>query len=504
MNSTMCQFWGVLFLALLYCVNASVLNNEIDSPVCFKDGFLFGVATAAYQIEGAWNVSGKGVSIWDKLTHEEPEKIFDHSNGDIADGSYYKVKEDVRLIKELGVSLYRFSVSWPRILPNGLSYKINEDGIRYYNEVIDELIRNNITPAITIFHWDLPQYLRDMGGWTNALMADFMVEYSRILFENFGDRVKIWMTFNEPLTFCQLSDYAGADNPEGSGIKSYLCGHNVIRAHGMVYRMFEEEYRPKIGGEMGIVISYAWEEPYSDSEEDQAAAERARNFQFGWFAHPIFSEAGDYPPIMRSVVDKNSKEQGFPSSRLPSFTPGEVKMIKGSADFLGLNHYTTRLVQQVPKNNSNPTSENDINVKQIIDEKWPKTGSSWLSVVPWGFRKTLNWLKVAYNNPKILVTENGMSTGPGLDDKKRIEYIDGYLRSLHDAVYEDGCNVVGYTYWSLMDNFEWKRGYSERFGLYEVDYESPNLTRTPRLSAKYYTSVAKTGCLPDSLADLEL
>uniref|UniRef100_A0A2A4JUL2 beta-glucosidase n=1 Tax=Heliothis virescens TaxID=7102 RepID=A0A2A4JUL2_HELVI len=546
---------AILYLALSHRVSSSILNNEVDSKVCFKDGFVFGVATSAYQVEGAWNVSGKGESIWDRLTHEHPEDIFDHSNGDIADGCYYKVKEDVRLMKDLGISFYSFSAIVIIIFIYLILSKVNEDGIRYYNELIDELIHNNITPALTMYHWDLPQYLGEMGGWTNPLMADYFVDYARVLLDNFGSKVKLWMTFNEPLSFCRQYD------PYGT--KDYLCGHNVLRAHGMVYRMFEKEYRDKIGGEMSIVISFSWSEPHSDSKEDQTAAETDRQFGYGWFANPIFSEVGDYPAIMRSVVDENSKQQGFARSRLPYFTPQEVKMLRGSWDYLALNHYTTFMVKHRPKkNDSEPTYINDINVESYQKDDWPKTNSSWLKVVPWGFRKALNWIKLAYKNPKVLVTENGRSTQPGLSDIDRISYIDEYLRAMHSAMYEDGCNVVpwgfrkalnwiklayknpkvlvtengrstqpglsdidrisyideylramhsamyedgcnviGYTYWSFLDNFEWSRGYSERFGLIEVDYKSPNLTRTPRQSAKYFTNVAKTGCLPDNLAD---
>uniref|UniRef100_A0A2A4JVL1 beta-glucosidase n=1 Tax=Heliothis virescens TaxID=7102 RepID=A0A2A4JVL1_HELVI len=494
MTTTIHLYCAILYLALSYRVSSSKLDNEVDSKVCFKDGFVFGVATSAYQVEGAWNVSGKGESVWDRSTHEHPEYIFDHSNGDVADGCYYKVKEDVRLMKELGINFYRFSVSWPRILPNGLSYKVNEDGIRYYNELIDELIHNNITPAVTMYHWDLPQYLGEMGGWINPLMAEYFVDYARVLLDNFGSKVKLWMTFNEPLSFCHTNDH--------SGTTEYLCGHNVLRAHGMVYRMFEKEYKEKIRGGMGIALSFSWSEPESASKEDQTAAETDRQFAMGWFAHPIFSEAGDYPPVMRSTVDENSKQQGFPRSRLPYFTPQEVEMLRGSCDWLGLNHYTSKMVKHLPKrNDSEPTFANDINVITYQRKDWPKTNSSWLTVVPWGFRKVLNWIKLTYNNPKVLVTENGRSTQPGLSDTDRIFYIDEYLRAMHSAMYEDGCNVVGYTYWSFLDNFEWGRGYSERFGLIEVDYKSPNLTRTPRQSAKYFTNVAKTGCLPEKLAD---
>ncbi|XP_026738673.1 myrosinase 1-like [Trichoplusia ni] len=497
-------FHCLIHIILIFRVQATVKErNELDSKLCFHSSFAFGVATASFQIEGAWNVSGKGESIWDRYTHEHPERVFDHKNADVADGSYYKVKEDVQLLSQLGVNFYRFSISWPRILPDGLSNNVNEDGIRYYKELIEELRKNKITPVATMYHWDLPQSLQELGGWTNPIIADYFVDYARVLLDNFGDTVKVWLTFNEPLTFCE-NGYGGDDAPGGrsSGFEDYMCGHNVLRAHGMVYRMFDQKYRKITKGVMGITNVFPWIEPATTSREDQKAADAARQFMFGWYANPIFSQQGDYPQVMRKAVDANSKRQGFPRSRLPYFTAEEVEMIRGSFDFMGLNHYTTYLAAPGSgKISTKPSYQDDINAIITQKDEWPKSNSTWLRVVPWGFRRCLNWIKNAYNNPKILITENGVSFEAGLHDTKRVNYIDAYLRALHAAIYKDGCHVLGYTYWSLMDNFEWMRGYSERFGLYQVDYESQNLTRTPRLSAKYFSNVAKTGCLPDDYTD---
>ncbi|XP_075977475.1 myrosinase 1-like [Anticarsia gemmatalis] len=489
----------LLFSALIYGVE----SNIIDAKICFPEEFMFGVATASYQIEGAWNVSGKGESIWDRYTHEHPDRVFDHKNGDVADGSYYKYKDDVALMKQLGVGFYRFSMSWPRILPTGLSNEINEDGIRYYTELIEELRANRIIPMVTMYHWDLPQTLQDLGGWTNPVMADYFLDYAKVLLDNFADKVPIWITFNEPLSFCH-DGYGGEDAPGGraSGFEDYMCGHNVLRAHGMVYDLYDREYRHRVKGGMGITLDIAWMEGITSSTEDQIAAETARQFMFGWFANPIFSKTGDYPAVMRKRIDANSKKQGFPRSRLPTFTREEVKMIRGSFDFMGVNHYTTYLVEPGDgKVQPHPSYYNDGNVKlyQLVD--WPKTNSTWLRVVPWGFRKALNWIKTTYNDPLMLVTENGVSFEPGLKDVKRVQFIDSYLRSLHAAITIDKCRVKAYTYWSLLDNFEWMRGFSERFGLTEVDYDSPDLTRTPRQSFNYYKYVATTGCLPNNYAD---
>ncbi|CAH2050920.1 unnamed protein product, partial [Iphiclides podalirius] len=488
-----------------YCVLPAILavlgarvsvTARADAKICFPPHFMFGVATAAYQIEGAWNASGKGESIWDRYTHSHPERIFDHRNGDVATDSYHQFKEDVRILAELGVQHYRFSISWPRVLPTGMSNDVNEDGVSYYSRLIDELRANDIEPVVTMYHWDLPQALQDLGGWTNPIIADYFADYAKVLFEHFGDRVKVWFTFNEPLSFCGQG-YGGLDAPgsNSSGLEDYMCGHNVLRAHAAAYRMHQALFGGR--GALGIVLDFAWMEPATTSKEDQRAAETAREFTFGWFAHPIFSPEGDYPPVMRQRIDAMSKRQNFPRSRLPSFTAAEVQAIRGSADLLGLNHYTTYLVARGSGGvRRQPSFANDMGVLITQKKEWPRSNSTWLRVVPWGFRRALNHVRREYG-PPVLVTENGVSSTRGLKDWRRTRYLSAYLRALHAAM-ADGCRVIGYTCWSLMDNFEWTRGFSERFGLYEVDYESPDRKRTPRMSANYYAKLARTRCLPDS------
>ncbi|KAJ2947989.1 hypothetical protein O0L34_g9781 [Tuta absoluta] len=478
---------------------------ETSEKLCFPKNFKWGVATASYQIEGAWNISGKGESIWDRHTHTHPEWIADHSNGDVADDSYHQYREDVRLMKQLGVQFYRFSISWPRIVPSGFTNVINKDGLRYYSDLIDLLLANNIQPTITMYHWDLPQKLQELGGWTNPIIADYFVDYARVLFSEFGDKVKSWTTFNEPLSIC-LGGYGSTTKAPGtgdSGIQDYMCAHNVLRAHGMAYRMIEKEFSlRKKDVLIGISLNMAWMEP--DTKDDENAAAILRDFFYGWYAHPIFSETGDYPPFMRQRIDDYSRRQHFPRSRLPTFTQEEIDVIKGSADFLGLNHYTSLMAKKanVPMA-MNPSWGNDCGEGAYYKKDWPYTNSSWLRVVPWGFRKMLVWIKYTYNNPPVLVTENGVSTIPGLRDSSRVTYIDDYLRSMHTAVTVDKCNVLGYTYWSLIDNFEWERGYSERFGLHEVDYTSPQRSRTPRDSAEFYSEIARTGCIPPRMIDFD-
>ncbi|CAG9796297.1 unnamed protein product, partial [Diatraea saccharalis] len=490
----------------LFVYSGECSSIGTTSKLCFPNEFLFGVATASYQIEGAWNVSGKGENIWDRYTHTRPERIFDHNTGDVAADSYHHYKQDVKLLKDLGVSFYRFSISWSRILPTGLTNEINQDGIKYYKNVIEELRRNGIEPLVTMYHWDLPQPLQDLGGWTNPVIAEYFFDYAKVLLDNFSDSVRFWLTFNEPFRFCH-DGYGGSDAPgdRSSGMEDYLCAHTVLRAHGAVYRMFHRYYKPINNGLMGITLDLAWIEPASTSVEDCETAEIARQFMFGWYAHPIFTKDGNYPPVMRKLIDEMSTRQNFVRSRLPHFTMEEVEMIRGAYDFMGLNHYTTYLATKTSRPISPiPLYEADMGVKLSQNKDWPKSNSTWLKVVPWGLRKTLNWIKSTYNNPPVLITENGISLEPGLHDPRRINYIDGYLRALHAAITKDGCNVYGYTYWSLLDNFEWTRGYSERFGLFEVDYNSDERVRTPRQSAAYYSNIATTKCLPDTYSGYKL
>ncbi|KAF2887788.1 hypothetical protein ILUMI_18385, partial [Ignelater luminosus] len=352
------------------------------NPNKFPDDFLLGTASSSYQIEGAWNLSGKGENIWDRYTHTHPELILDRSTGDVACDSYHKYEEDVALMKKMGVQFYRFSLSWSRILPTGFAYQINPDGIRYYNDLINLLLKNDIIPLVTLFHWDTPQPLEDLGGFTNALMVEWFEDYARVVFENFGDRVKLWLTFNEPKQTCYegVGGYNKAPGYESSGIGDYLCAHNLIKAHARAYHLYDKEFRPKQNGNISISIDAAWLEPGTNSTADKEAAERLIVFNFGWYADPIFHPNGDYPEVMRKLVPERSKKEGFKRSRLPEFTKEEVKYIKGTFDFLGLNHYTTLLVKDIPEIplGGKPSVEKDSRTESWQDPSWPPSSSGWL------------------------------------------------------------------------------------------------------------------------------
>ncbi|KRT83938.1 glycoside hydrolase, partial [Oryctes borbonicus] len=438
---------------------------------------------------------GKGENIWDRLTHSRPEHIADRSNGDIACDAYHKTVEDVQLLKDLGVNFYRFSLSWSRILPTGHSNEVNSDGIRYYNELIDELIKNEIVPFVTMYHWDLPHPFQELGGWTNPLIIDYFEDYADIVFKNFGDRVKHWITFNEPTLVCEhgyaLGTMAPAYTQEGIG--DYLCGHNLLLSHGRAYKLYDEKYRELQKGKIGITCESPWFEPKTDGDEwDIEMAENSIQMNLGWFTHPIFSKSGDYPPIMRQKVDAMSERESFTRSRLPYFTDDEIQLLNGSSDFFGLNHYTTTLCTTMQWEVIGPSHNLDVGADFEQNPEWEGGASSWLKVVPWGLRKLLNWINKEYGNPEVIITENGFSDRGGLNDCRRINYYNSYLTEVLNAIHEDGCNITGYTAWSFMDNFEWNQGYTERFGLHFVDFEDPNRPRKPKMSSRVYKNIIQT------------
>ncbi|XP_067010248.2 myrosinase 1 [Anabrus simplex] len=494
LSLVMTGFVALLLLAVL----ALGVARTSNSTNRFPEGFLFGAASAAYQVEGAWDEDGKGESIWDRMLHDHPDYVKDRQNGDVADDSYHKYKEDVRVLKELGVDFYRFSISWPRVLPTGEANNVNPTAIQYYNNLIYELLDNGIQPMVTMYHWDLPQWLQDLGGWTNPIIADYFEDYARVLYENFGDRVKWWFTLNEPLSCINGYASSGEDAPsiDKPGVGDYLAAHHMLIAHARAYHLYNDHYRSTQHGKVSIVLNNEWDEPKTNSTDDVAAAERARQFNLGLFAHPIFSSEGDYPAVVRERVDRNSQAEGRTRSRLPVFSEEMVEYIKGTYDFFALNHYSTQLIASGEAGRK-PSRYRDAGTLSSVDPSWPSSASSWLKVVPWGFRKMINWVYREYNGVPILITESGFSDHGTLNDTGRINYYTSYLSELLKAVHEDGCNVIGYAAWSIIDNFEWNSGYTERFGLYLVNFSDPTRPRTAKASAQVLRNIIRTRQLPD-------
>ncbi|KAJ8924115.1 hypothetical protein NQ315_006897 [Exocentrus adspersus] len=477
------------FYCVLFLRNTNALSNHT-----FPTWFKFGAATASYQVEGAWNEDGKGENIWDRFTHRNSSRIKNHANGDVACDSYHKYKQDVQLLKQLGVDFYRFSISWSRILPTGYPDQVNKAGAQYYKNLIKELKANNIEPYVTIYHWDLPQPLQEIGGWLNDKLVDIFAEYARTLFSLYGNDVKHWFTFNEPRQICYEGYGIGEKAPglKLPGTGPYKCAHVLIKSHAKAYHVYQENFKEKQGGKLGMVVDTDWYEPATSHPLDREAAERTLQFRWGWYVHPLVF--GNYPKIMIERVARRSKLEGFEVSRLPTFTSEEINYIKGTFDFLGFNQYSTSLVKHRPEPEIGiPSYDNDMGTFIYRDPTWERGASDWLYVVPWGIGKALKWIKSNYGDPEIIVTENGFSDHDGtLEDYKRIDYLQSYLSSILDAIHEDGVKVTRYTAWSLMDNFEWYSGYTEKFGLFHVDFQSKHRTRKAKKSVDFYRNVIKS------------
>ena len=476
----------------------------------FPDGFVWGVGTAAYQIEGGYDEGGRGASIWDTFsgaggsTPNEGMEV--PATGDVACDHYHRWKEDVALMASLGLRNYRFSISWPRLLPNGtLAGGVNEEGVAFYLRLIEELLAHDIEPYVTLYHWDLPQALQtaSLPGWLDRRLVGLFGEYAELCFSRFGDRVKYWTTFNEAWTFVVLGYGTGSKAPGAPftdlATHPYLAGHTVLLAHAEAVRRFRA--RGATEARIGITNNCDWREPRTGAAADVAAAERAVEWWLGWFADPIW--LGDYPASMRAALGE----------RLPRFTAAEQALIRGSADFFGLNHYGSAWAEDQPHppgygtpGGPAPHYFADFAARELHSDEMPRAASVWLYGVPWGLRKLLSWVARRYANPPLFVTENGWST-PGDEagatavyDPGRVYFYANYTSEMRRAIYEDGVDVRGYFAWSLLDNFEWERGYSERFGLVYTDFETQQ--RLPKASARWFSDLATTNALPSPAAYL--
>ncbi|KAJ8416700.1 hypothetical protein AAFF_G00325780 [Aldrovandia affinis] len=474
---------------------------EEERPIYghFQKGFFWSTATAAYQIEGGWREDGKGLSIWDRFAHT-PLRVFNDDNGDIACNSYNKVEEDVAILKRLRVTHYRFSISWPRVLPDGTPRAVNEAGLNYYHRLVDALLAANIQPQVTLYHWDLPQALQDQAGWENDTIVQRFRDYADVIFSSLGDKVKFWITINEPYNVANIGHGYGSAAPGISfrpGTLPYIVGHNLLKAHAEAWHLYNDKYRAKQGGLISITINSDWAEPCNPyKQEDIDAARRVVQFYIGWFAHPVYN--GDYSDVMKTIIRERSLAAGLNKSRLPEFTPQEIQKIKGSYDYFGFNHYTTVLAFNLDYKNLQHY-DGDRGAGTIADRSWLDSGSSWLKVTPPGFRKILNFIKDEYGDPPIYITENGISERGqiNLNDVHRIHYYENYINQALKANVLDGVDIRGYTAWSLMDNLEWATGFAERFGLFYVNHSDPALPRVAKQSAARYATIITCNGFPD-------
>lgn len=437
----------------------------------FPEKFLWGAATAAYQIEGAYRDDNRGETIWDRFSHI-PGKTCNGDTGDVACDHYHRYKEDIKIIKELGLKTYRFSISWARIFPDGKG-KPNEKGMQFYKNLVEELVENGIEPAVTLYHWDLPQKLQDEGGWSNRDTVDCFVQYARYVFQNLGDTVPIWITHNEPWVVSFIGNWEGRHAP---GITDFttalLVSHHLLLSHGMTVKAYREM---GFKGEIGITLNMNPVYPATDSIEDVEAAKLFNEYLNKWFADPVLK--GKYP----EDIFKWYQEKGF----FPETAEDEIESVYQPVDFLGINNYYSSFVSYDKQKWPIPVSE--------VSTGRDTTQIGW-EINPEGLHDLLVYLHEEYNGVKILITENGAACNDMLnhegkvEDDNRLTYLYRYLEQVHRAILS-GVNVAGYFAWSLMDNFEWGYGYSKRFGLIYVDYKTQK--RTLKKSAYWYRDVIK-------------
>jgi beta-glucosidase len=439
----------------------------------FPKGFLWGAATASYQIEGAWNEDGKGESIWDRFTHS-PFRIANGDTGDIACDHYHRMPEDVALMKSLGLQAYRFSISWPRVLPEGRG-QVNQKGLDFYDRLVEKLLEAGIVPNATLNHWDLPQALQDAGGWPNRDITDWFADYAKIMFDCLGDRVGMWATHNEPGVIAHHG-YAHGDMAPGiSSLPQALqTAHHLLLSHGKALQLFRSgNYK----GEIGIVLNVIDLQAASESPADQAALQRAYQSQTGLWAMPLFK--GHYPHQLFEWL----------GSMAPKIEPGDLQLIHQPMDFVGLNYYMTFDIAYSHTGGALKTSG-----AMKHSPLWGTTEMGW-GVYPQGLTNILMDFKQNYGNPRMFITENGTAALDIPDeqgfvqDQQRINYLRAHFMAAHDAILS-GVNLNGYFVWSLMDNFEWAYGYRPTFGLIRVNYQT--LERIPKASAYWYRDVIQT------------
>ncbi len=445
------------------------------TKLTFPNHFLWGTATASYQIEGAWNEEGKGESIWDRFTHT-PGKIFQGDTGDVACDHYHQWQDDIQLMKNLGMQAYRFSVSWPRVLPQGRG-RVNERGLDFYSRLVDGLLEANIVPFVTLYHWDLPQALQDEGGWPDRRTAEAFVEYADVMSRALGDRVKHWITHNEPWCSGLLSYQIGEHAPGWQNWPAAIAAsHHLLLSHGWAVPVIRRNI-PE--AEVGITLNFTPAYPASSSRADFEATRFFDGYFNRWFTDPVYGL--HYPADM--VADYT--RLGYLPHGLDFVQPGDMDAIATRTDFLGVNYYTREVCRdKTAADNLPPTLLADL----------PRTEMNW-EVFPQGLYDLLNRLHFHYGVRKLYITENGVSYGDGPDgngqvaDTRRIEYLREHFAAAHHAL-QNGVPLAGYFVWSFMDNFEWAKGYAQRFGLVHVDYDT--LVRTPKDSALWYRDVIGT------------
>ncbi|NXY87827.1 KLOTB protein, partial [Alcedo cyanopectus] len=465
---TAVAFWTFFFIRIVAGLageGRSVWKKDLHfSPVSatqmflydtFPRGFLWGVGTGAFQVEGSWRKDRTGSSIWDHFIHSE---LRDADSTDSSSDSYNLLDKDLSALDFLGVTFYQFSISWSRLFPTGVVAVPSEKGLQYYNSLIDSLLYRNIDPVVTLYHWDLPLMLQEKyGGWQNASVIDIFNDYATFCFQTFGDRVKYWITIHNPYLVAWHGYGTGVHAP-GEREKMtavYSVGHNLIKAHAKVWHNYKNHFQPSQKGLMSIVLGSHWIEPNKSADAlDISKCQQSMERVLGWFAKPIHGD-GDYPEELKNEL-----------SFLPRFTEEEKNYIKGTADFFAFSF---------GPNNFKP----------------PNTLQKMGQNLSLNLREVLNWIKLEYNSPRILIAENGWFTDSHVktDDTTAIYMMKNFINKVLQAIKHDKVDVFGYTAWSLLDGFEWQHAYNIRRGLFYVDFQSKKKERIPKSSALYYKQI---------------
>ena len=447
------------------------ISTRTNQDFTFPENFLWGSATSAYQIEGSPLADGAGASIWQRFAHT-PGRMHNDDNGDIACDHYRRFREDIAMMRRLGLKAYRFSIAWGRVLPMGKG-KINAAGLDFYERLVDTLLEHGIEPMSTLFHWDLPAALDDRGGWLNPDIADWFAEYASTVFRRLDGRVKLWATLNEPWV---VTDGGYLHGPLAPGHRNLyeapIATHNLLRAHGAAVRAYRSEGRHQIGLVVNLEPKYA----ASQSAEDLAATARADAYMNRQYLDPVL--LGRYPEELREIF----------GDAWPQWPQGDMDLIRQPLDFVGVNYYTRNVTRH-------DAAAWPLKAAPVKQKRATHTETGW-EVFPRGLTDVLNWVKERYANPPVYVTENGAAfydpptvAGNELSDPLRVDYLRQHIGAVGAAI-QSGCNLKGYFAWSLLDNLEWSLGFAKRFGIVHVDFETQR--RTPKASAHFYSQVIAT------------
>ncbi len=450
----------------------TILSELVSQPrYNFPEHFLWGSTTSAYQIEGSPLADNAGPSIWHRFAHT-PGMIHDGDTGDVACDHYRRFHLDIALMAQLGLKAYRFSIAWARVLPDGTG-TVNPAGLDFYARLVDTLLEHGIQPMATLFHWDLPAALDDRGGWLNPDSAQWFADYAHVMFHRLDGRVKLWATLNEPWVVTDGGYLHGVLAPgHRNRFEAPIATHNLLRAHAMAVRAYRAEGKHSIG----LVVNLEPKYPASPMAEDLAATARADAYMNRQYLDPVF--LGGYPKELEETFGE----------AWPRWPEHDFVLIREPLDFLGVNYYTRNVTRFDP--DAWPLRAAAMRQKQAT-----YTETDW-EVFPQGLTDVLVWVRDRFGNPPVYITENGAAfydpptvTGDQLADPLRVDYLRQHLRAVADAI-RAGCDVRGYFVWSLLDNLEWSAGFSKRFGIVHVDFETQR--RTPKTSARFYSEVIAT------------